>query len=300
MPLPILVFGADAGSAPVVKVYNAETGEFRFQFYAYDKSFLGGVRVAEADLNHDGIPDIVTAPGPGMAPEIRSFDGVTGRQLAGPVGDFLAYDESFLGGVFVAAGEAIGNGRPDIVTAPGAAGGSLVKVFSSVGGTLESSFSAYDSEFSSDVHLALLPQQDGSSEIVTAPGAGSTPLVHVFNASTGQQIAGPLGSFLAYEPGFLGGVNVAGGDVDGDGQADLITGPGAGRVSEVKVFNQADGGHEARFPGLQSGISGRRRASPRPMSNGDAYADIFTAQASGSSGLGRVFNSATGKTFTAA
>jgi hypothetical protein len=212
LPLPILAVAPDAGSAPLVKVYDAETGEFRFQFFAYDQSFLGGVRIAEADLNRDEIPEIITAPGPGMAPEIRVFDGVTGTQFPGPLGSFLAYDASFLGGVFVAAGEVNGDFLPDIVVAPGAGGGSTVKVFNGIDASLVSSFQAYDNDFASDVHVALLGlHAQTTSEIVTAPGAGAAPVVHVFDGLTGQQVAGPLGSFVAYEPGFLGGVNVAGG-----------------------------------------------------------------------------------------
>jgi hypothetical protein len=46
------------------------------------------------------------------------------------------------------------------------------------------------------------------------------------------------GRFLAYEPGFRGGVRLAVGDVDGDGIDDVVTAPGPGRVGEVRVFRQ--------------------------------------------------------------
>jgi hypothetical protein len=54
-----------------------------------------------ADLTGDGIPDIITAPGPGGPPEVRVFDGRDGSPLAGPLGGFLAYDSSFRGGHLV-------------------------------------------------------------------------------------------------------------------------------------------------------------------------------------------------------
>ena len=85
----LLVTGAGATGGPHVKVFDAETGAFKFQFLAYDPVFAGGVRVATADVTGDGAPDIITGPGPGGGPDIRVFDGIS-RQL---VREFLAYDD---------------------------------------------------------------------------------------------------------------------------------------------------------------------------------------------------------------
>jgi hypothetical protein len=115
LPMPIVAVGADAGAAPLDKVYDADTGAFRFQFFAYDPSFTGGVRVALAELTPDNIPDIITAPGPGMSAEIRIFDGLTGARLSGARGEFLAYSAEFQGGAFVAAGDVNGDHFNDIV-----------------------------------------------------------------------------------------------------------------------------------------------------------------------------------------
>jgi hypothetical protein len=57
----------------------------------------GGARVAVVDRNSDGRSDIVAAIGPGSAPRVRIFDGVTFTELD----NFVAYSSSFLGGVYV-------------------------------------------------------------------------------------------------------------------------------------------------------------------------------------------------------
>jgi hypothetical protein len=66
-------------------------------------------------------------------------------------------------------------------------------------------------------------------------GARSTPLVRVLDPVTGAVRV----QFMAYEQSFRGGVRVSTGDVTGDGIEEIITGPGAGRLGEIRVFTQA-------------------------------------------------------------
>jgi len=56
--------------------------------------------VAAADLDGDGRHEILVAPGAGTAPRVRVFDGMTLKETS----VFLAFDESYADGVFVAAG----------------------------------------------------------------------------------------------------------------------------------------------------------------------------------------------------
>jgi hypothetical protein len=44
-------------------------------FLAYPAAFKGGVRVASADVNSDGLPDIITALGPGTVALVKVFSG---------------------------------------------------------------------------------------------------------------------------------------------------------------------------------------------------------------------------------
>lgn len=66
-------------------------------------------------------------------------------------------------------------------------------------------------------------------------GSQSVPLVQVRDPGTGAVRT----QFLAYERWFRGGVRVCAGDVTGDGIDEIITGPGAGRIVEIRVFTQA-------------------------------------------------------------
>src|SRR5439155_743383 len=179
----ILVTGSDAGARPFVRVFDAHTRQEKFSFLAYGSMFTGGVRVATGDVNGDGIPDIITAPGAGMAPRIKIFNGAIPDPYK-PLASFLAYSRSFLGGVTVTAADVDG---------------------------------------------------DGKADIITGPGAGMMPRVKIFS---GTHLNGaPLASFLAYENTFAGGVRVAASEVKGDGKADLITAPGSGKQPRVRILD---------------------------------------------------------------
>jgi len=65
LPYPVIYVGAETGAPPIVKAYDAETGALNFERVAYEAAFTGGVRVATADFNRDGFPDLLVAPGEG-------------------------------------------------------------------------------------------------------------------------------------------------------------------------------------------------------------------------------------------
>ena len=225
-----LVTGPGAGFAPEVRVIDPSGSERTFT--AYDPMFLGGVRVALGDVNGDGVRDIITAPGPGGGPHVRVWDGVTLTEIFG----FLAYDPNFAGGVWVAAGDIDGDGHADIVTGAGEGGGPHVRIWSGATFAEIGGFMAYTPAFGGGVRVATGDVDgDGHEDIITAAGPGGGPHVRVWSGADLSELAG----FFAYDPAFGGGVYVAAGDVNGDGLADIVTGPGPGGGPHVRIWNGA-------------------------------------------------------------
>ena len=237
-----LVTGAGPLGGPHVRVLTAVGSNVTelASFYAYDPAFSGGVFVACGDLTGDGIAEMITGAGPGGEPHVRVLNGAGGNVTE--LASFLAYDPAFLGGVTVATGDIDGDGTTEIITGAGAGGGPHVRVFSLAGTSVteRASFFAYDPDFSGGVTVATGDiDGDGAAEIITGAGAGGGPHVRVLSLANGGLTE--TVSFYAYDPSFEGGVFVAAGDVDGDGKAEVITGPGASGESQVRVFAVAAG-----------------------------------------------------------
>jgi IPT/TIG domain/FG-GAP-like repeat len=120
-----LVTGAGPGGGPHVKVFDGATNSIISQWYAYPASFTGGVFVAVGDIGNDGSFEVVTGAGLGGAPVVAVWDPFTGALLA----QFMAYSESFTGGVRVGINDGNSDGVPDILTGAGPGGGPQVNVF---------------------------------------------------------------------------------------------------------------------------------------------------------------------------
>jgi hypothetical protein len=287
-PAGIVAVGSGPGGPPVVRVFDALTGSQITSFLAYDSHFLGGVRVALGDVTGDGVPDIITAAGPGGGPQVNVYNGATFALIT----SFYAYAPQFGGGVNVAIGNLNNVGVNDIITGAGAGGGPHVKVFNVINGQAVQasgplgSFYAYDPGFAGGVNVAV-SDVNGQPELVTGAGPGGGPHVKVF-APDGTLKA----SFYAYPSAFSGGVYVASDDVNADGIADVITGPGAGGTPQVEVFSGKDGSLLDSFYAYNPLFSGGVRVAAGDV-NGDGHADIVTAAGPGGGPHARVFDGQT-------
>ncbi len=263
-----LVAAAGAGGGPHVRVMH-DSGQIMHEFFAYNPQFTGGVRVAMGDLTGDGFDEVITAPGPTGGPHIKVFDGQTAQLLR----QFMAYDPRFSGGVHVASGDVNGDGLADIITGADAGGGPHVRVFSGLDGSQLASFFAYNPAFGGGVRVAAADVDgDGDVEILTGAGAGGGPHVRAFRLDLTEATPG----FFAYSSNFAGGVFVAGGDLDGDGNAEIITTPGAGGQSRLRAFDMASGATVLDFPAYNPSFTGEVHVATADI-DGDGRADVIAA-----------------------
>ena len=265
-PLAGPFIAAGSGQGGLVSIFNAN-GTPRQTFAPYGTGYQGAITVAQGDVNGDGVADLVTGTGAGVAPHVLVLDGNT---LA-VISSFYAYAEQFLGGVRVAAGDVDGNGEAEVVTGTGPGSAPNVCVFNGTTGATQQSFYAYAPEYLGGINVAAGDVTgDGKADIITGSGVGVSPHVVVFDSATAQAIY----SFYAYLPQFKGGVNVGAGDVDGDGKVDILTGAGPGGDPHVKVFSGADGSQKQSFDAFAVDFNGGVSVASADL-NQDGKADII-------------------------
>jgi hypothetical protein len=167
-----------------VAVYEANGTEVH-EFDAYPGLFQGGVRVALADLTRDRRPEMITAPGPGMEPEIGTYsqEYVNGRDRGNRLGHFLAFESSFRGGVTVASGDVDGDARNDIVVGAGEGRPGEVRAFDATGMQLFA-FRPFGDGYTGGISVATGDlNADGRDDI--AVGTLSPPArIRVFDRTT--------------------------------------------------------------------------------------------------------------------
>ncbi len=239
----VLTPGPGLSNRALVTLLNGNFEE-KLEFIAFKTRF--GANAAMGDIDGDGEDEIIVAPGPDPLAD--------GRVKVFRQDGTLLLDQSILAtksGAFLATGDIDGDWREEIVVGagPGLKNTARIKVLSFDEQGLENAgidFIAFPNTYKLGVKVAL-GDVDGDGILEIIAGAGPSPLsparVKVFKVDT----SGGLGSwgisstfsdfivdFGDWYP-YIFGVNVAAGDVDGDGMAEIIAGAGPNPLQKAVV-----------------------------------------------------------------
>jgi hypothetical protein len=268
-----------------------------------------------ADVNGDGVPDLIAAVGPGGGPAVAVFDGKTGAEIA----RFFAFEPTFTGGLYVAAADLNGDGKAEIVVTPDQGGGPVVVVYDGAklaagqgaAAEIDRFYGIADPNFRGGARAALGDiNGDGIPDLIVSAGYLGGPRIAIFN---GKDVAAGnpnprrlVPDFYAFENTLRNGAFVAAGDVNGDGKADLIFGGGPGGGPRVRVIsgpallaagafaNLDDIAGSAQLANFFAGDPTSRggvHVAARDV-NGDGKADVITGSGDGEPSRVQVFLSA--------
>lgn len=210
---------------PYVWLFN-DVGTLISGFRVYDEAFRGGVRIAADDVMGDGQTDVVTAPGPGMAPWIRIFSETGSIKK-----EFLAFESEYNDGVTIAAGDLDSDGIAEIVVGSGPGSSPRVRVFNGAG-VLQSDFLAFASDFRGGVEVAVGNIDGiGGSEIIVGVHGNGGPHVRIFDRRGNL-----IGQFFAFDEMYRNGVRIGAADVGGAIGEEILVNHGGGESASITQF----------------------------------------------------------------
>ena len=252
-------------------------------------NFHGAVRTVTADVNGDGTLDVILGTGPGGGSQIRILNGKTLTDL---VPQFMAFESSFNGGVYLAAADFDGDGRAEIIISPDQGGGPRVKVVGLQGNVLQTRadfFGISDSNFRGGARVAAGDVNgDGRPDLIVAAGMGGGPRVSVIdgNSVLSNTPRNLTADFFAFDPTLRNGVYVTVGDLNNDGFGDLIFGAGPGGGPRVRALSGQSliaSGQQTPLGDVFVGDVNQRggvRVTAKDL-NGDGQIEIVTGSGTG-------------------
>lgn len=202
------------------KVFDDQGEEVRNSFFSYDGAFPGGTQIIR-------LPDVGKIVVAGDT-YIDVYD-TSNKQLA----HFAPYGTSFSGGVDISVGRINGKKKAYRIVTGTESQGPQVRIFSLKGILKHPGCFPYPEGFRGGVHVAVgNVDGKGKMEIVTAAGVGGGPHVQVLDNQCRLKYPG----FFAFDSSARYGLNIAVGDVNGDGQDEIVTAPGVGGGPQVRIY----------------------------------------------------------------
>jgi len=189
------------------------------------------MKVVVGDVMAD--PLLVGSVGGGADSVVTIIDPMTNRQEY----SFIAYP-GYLGGVETAIADVTGDGNPDIVTAPGGSGApSHITVRDGVTQGVVASFYSFPGFLGKITIGAGDVDDDGFADVVVGVAENGPSNIAIFSGAgiaQGKQIV--MDSFYAFDPQYQGGVTLADGDLDGNGDKELVVASAFGTTPNVTTW----------------------------------------------------------------
>jgi hypothetical protein len=228
LPLSALASEETKMVRPSLRIINLKTFELIGEIYPFpENSKVEGFNITVADLDNDKNKEIIVAAGRNEKPLIKILNNQGNFKS-----EFLAYPESYTGGIKAIATDLFNDGLLEIITAQNEKGNTQIRVFDRFGNMLYNFF-AFDEKVTGGVNITVGDiNLDGQKEIIVAAGYGQEPVVKIFS-----NYSNFLTSFYAYEKSFNGGVNVLAADLNNDKKDEIITAPALNKEPLIRIYD---------------------------------------------------------------
>lgn len=204
------------------KVFGRKGKELRSSFFSYDGSFPGGTQIHK--LSQNGKTVVAD----------NTWVRIYNRQNQGHAA-FAPYGPDYHSGINIAVGRLHG-GKRNYIIVGNKEGPPHVRIFNMDGQLVNPGTFPYGTGFRGGVNIGIGDLNgDDKMEIIVAAGSGGGAHIRILDRNC--RLINP--GFFAFPTHWRFGVNVAVGDLDGNGTAEIIAVPGPGGGPHVRIFNES-------------------------------------------------------------
>ncbi|MBU0660957.1 VCBS repeat-containing protein [Patescibacteria group bacterium] len=209
-----------------VRFFRPDGSRVRNGFFIFDEKERGGDRIAYIDLNGDGKRDYFVA----TKNSFRAYKH-DGRPMMKRKYPFPYYE----GEVTFHVADVNKDRHMEVYATPGAGDTLPIRIYTYDGIQKHRDWYPFGEGYTGGYSLAVAKNKSfvKNNRLVIAGGVGYAPKVHVYTYRPYTLEH----TWLPYEASYTGGINVAAGDVDGDGWDEIIVGAGKGKKPEISVFS---------------------------------------------------------------
>jgi len=203
------------------KIFDQQGIEVRNSFFSYDGSFAGGTQIHKISAKNRTVVASDTF--------VQVYDSAN-RKIA----EFAPYGTGYSGGINIAVGR-LRKGKKDFIVVGNKTGPAQVRIYGLKGRLVNTGCYPFSQSFTGGVNVAVGDLNgDKRKEIIVAAGFGGAPQIRILDNRCRTLSPG----FFAFEKSWRTGVNVAVGDMNGDGKEEIIAAAGTGAAPEVRIFRK--------------------------------------------------------------